>query len=248
MIKDFITAAFRFGDYEKLYNRRARRAVLYSIVLVLMVNIIFVFVPMGVKSIQTIRLIWEDIPEFTLTNGELIIEKDFEVDFGGARLMATNSRELTEEDLKDNISGAIFDRNSLVFKSFVNVAEFEYSELFEDDITYTKSDLEAFEPILLGAFITGFVMTLLTIISSYFISALLVAALTNLIAGFINVRLPFGRLYVLSLYAKTLMLLAEGVLSFVGIAIPSIGSLLITVYIMYMFVRTKREEFANTDI
>lgn len=238
MIKDFLIAIGNFRKYGELIHRKALRVIGYSLLLLLVCSIGLIVVPTFTLGAKTISVIWEDIPEFTLTSENLTLQKDFEVELYGVKVFATNSRQVTPSDFGEKvISGVLMDEDSVIIRNLSETMEFGYGE-FGRDFVITKNDLVALKPVLI---ISGLFTCLFLFVSrmvTFVLNGLFIGAVAGIISIFMKRRIPTGKLIKLGMYSQTLPVVVSAVLGIFGITGESLFFYIISVGLIVMWMRT----------
>lgn len=240
MIKDFRIAIGDFKKYGILSERKWGRVVGYTILLLLICSIGLIIVPTFTIGAKTLNVIWEDIPNFTLSSEGFKIEKDFDVEFSGVKLMATNSRQVAFEDFnEDVITGILMDEDSVIMQNMGNKAEFRYDELGMDFVI-TKPDLSVLKNIFVISGVLVCVLLFITRCISFILSGLFIGAVAGMISIFMKMQLPTANLVKLGMYSQTLPLVVSAILMPFGIAVPGIILYVVSIALIVLFFREQR--------
>lgn len=238
MIKDFLVAAGNYKKYGELTKRSGLRIAAYVILLLLVCSIGLIIVPTFTLGAKTVAVIWEDIPAFTLTESGMTIEKDFDLELSGVKILATNERQLTEADFGENtVTGVLMDSDSVIIHNFNRTLEFGYGE-FGTAFSVKKSDLVQLKPVLLLSGLLVCVMLWLSHAISFVLNGLFIGALAGVVSMFMKIRLSTGKLIKLGMYSQTLPYVAASILGVFGIHIASPALYIVSVALIFLWFRT----------
>lgn len=240
MIKDFLIAIGNFRKYGELAERKGLRIAGYCLLLLLVCSIGLIIVPTFTMGAKTLGVIWEDIPEFTLTSQKLTVEKDFDIELYGIKIFATNNRQVSESDFDENvISGILMDEDSVIMRNFTESREFHYNE-FGENFVITKEHLSYLKPVLVMSGALVCIMLFVSHFITFVLNGLFIGAAAGIISMFMKVRVPTGKLIKLGMYSQTLPLVASGVLGLFGIMGESIFLYVISLVFIVLWVRSCR--------
>lgn len=217
MIKDFLTAIGNFKKYGVLAERGGFRTAGYSLLLLLVCSIGLIIVPTFTMGSKTLAIIWEDIPAFTLTQQGLTIEEDFDIELGGVKFFATNSRQVSEAEFDEDIlTGVLMDEDTVIMRNFSQTMEFGYGDLGAE-FTVTKNDLVNIKPVLIMSGILVCIMLFVSRCITFVLNGLFIGSLAGIISIFMKLRLPTGKLIKIGMYSQTLPCVVSAVLGIFGV-------------------------------
>ncbi len=195
----------------------------------------------------------KDFPNFTFTKDGLEVEGKMPI------ISAEGNKFITIVDTEGKVSPSVLDqyeegiyvgKTKIIFKrNQVETREYDLSS-FKEIAPLTKSDVEKF-------FAYSWVMSLIVII--FFLVFYFIAKIVNaLVVGLIGLIYSavtrsgesFGDLFKLSIYALTLPIIIETVLTLTGIKIPFFSVIyfgLATGYLIYALTRIKGSEVAPEE-
>ncbi len=243
MIKDFLVALGNYKKYGALTKNSGWKVTGYLAIFLIICSIGGAIIP-TIKVANAIGGFFaEEIPEFTISNESFEIAEDFGFELAGVKLFATSSREVTAEEFGDNISGFLFDRNSVIIKNMGETAEFSYNEFnTENEIfRFSKKDLNLLKP-----FMTMFKSMLaaamaISFIISYLINGLFIGLISIIIASLLKVRKSTGELIKAAMYAKTLPTVIGAVLTPFGFFLPPLIGTIYALIIIFRYLKLERE-------
>ena len=247
MIKDFLIAIGNFKKYGELTERKVGRIVGYCILLLLVCSIGIIVVPTFTMGAKTLSVIWEDIPEFTLTPQGLEIKDDFDLELYGVKALVTNKHQVSESDFgNDVIAGVLMDEDSFIIRNFAQTAEFSYSEMGKDFVV-EKNDLIALKPALILSGVMVCALLFISLIISFVLNGLFIGAFSGVVSIFMKVRVPTGALIKLGMYSQTLPVVVSGVLGFFGVIGES--RLLYVIYFLFvaLWLKSSQEPDYGTE-
>lgn len=170
-----------------------------------------------------------DFPDFELKSGTLQMEESFYYDDGDTFVMMEseygsyiNYYDKSEwyGTLTDYDMAFIMDETTILIKNNGQIDIYDYHRDLQisRDWVYEKID---YVYVFIAVYL---VFSYLFSFAGYFLAALFVALAGMIICSFMNQKLTFGQIYLLSLYAKTLPLFVKGLLkvidySFFGFSI-----------------------------
>ncbi len=238
MIKDFLIAIGNYKKYGELLKRKPSRVAGYVALLLLIASIGTVIIPTFLAGTTVIKGFWETIPEFTITHEGMNIQEEYDIDLDSVRILATNNKEVTKEDLGDSVVGILLDQNKVIIQNLGNTATFSYSE-FSDGVPFkiTKATLIQMKSYLswIGIFMCVVMIVIQAV--SYLLNSLFIGAVSSIIATSRRIIMPFRAHIKLALYAKTLPLVLACFLTPFGIPVYSFIEFGIIIFIIIMFFR-----------
>lgn len=247
MIKDFLIAIGNFRKYGELAEKKGLRVAGYCILLLLVCSIGLIVIPTFTMGAKTISVIWEDIPEFTLTSDGFTVDKDFSVELYGVKVYATNSRQLSATDFGEKIiSGVLMDEDSVIIRNFSNTMEFGYNE-FGKDFVIRKGDLIALKPVLIISGLFTCALLFVSRLITFVLNGLFIGAVSGIIAIFMKRRIPVGILIKLGMYSQTLPLVASAILALFGVFGESLFLYVVSVGFIVLWLRTGNEPENTVD-
>ncbi len=164
------------------------------------------------------------VPDFTIADGRLDMERQFEFAEGDTYIFVdTKNEEMAEEKILENLreysSVMILDSRNAIIKSKGQVQTLYFSDL--GDLDMSKSDLiEMVRPFVTMAIVLILVLSFVFMEVFFFFGVLFVGLFGMIVASCMKANLTFGELYKLGIYTRTTSLLLKAVFSFLPIGIP----------------------------
>lgn len=244
MIKDFVTAVSSPKKYGELLNNDGFKVTAYVALLVLVCSIGLIIIPAFTIGSRTASVLWEDIPDFRITEQGLQTDNTFDLELQGLRILATNDKQVGEADFGDNIAGVLMDADSVIIRNLDRTEEFEYGE-FGEGFVITKNDLARLHPFMYVVWGALYLLLYVTNGISYLLSGLFVGAVASLISVFMGIKMKTGKYIALGLYSISLPYAVSAVLMPFGIIMPdmvlyAVG--IIMIFLVYREFRSIAEE------
>lgn len=164
-----------------------------------------------------------ELPDFSMNDGRLQATESYYYDEDGMMIIVEtgygayiNQYQTSDwyEILEDYEVAVIMDETTILLKSDESIDIYDYPE----SISLKKADIYDWIDYVYILVAIYLVFAYLFSLAGYFLSALLVALMGMMISSFMNKRMTFGQLYLLSLYAKTLPYLLKGILKLLNIS------------------------------
>ena len=243
MIKDFLTALGNFKNYGKLTKNSGWRVAGYLAIFLIICSIGAAVVPTIKISNAFGTFFKEELPEFTMSNEGLQIAEDFGFELAGVKVFITSSREVTPQEFGDNVSGALFDGNSVIIKNMGETAEFSYAEFNPENeiFSFSKSDLNLLTPFMSVFKATLAIAMAISFIISYLFNGLIIGLVSMVIAAILKVRKPFGEHIKTGLYAKTLPTAVSAILNPFGFFLPPFIGTIYSIVIIFLYLKSERD-------
>ena len=255
MIRDFVNALYQYRYYPKYLQRRRGRIFLYALLLVLLNLAVTVLVPVSMLEVNfggVTGAIRKYVPEFSLSGGKLSLPEPIHyaegsvyisIDTDPSNVVDADSREFrTLEALNDVVVAGNADE--IVFKvSAGNDLAARRSGVirFADhkNLSLSKEDLYGLVPWVRLVIAVGCLLLFLMKFLSFFFWALIIALFASVFSRREQLPLRFGSIFGLSVYARTLPLVVETILSAFGLLFME-AVLLGAVYSVYLLSRVFR--------
>ncbi|MBP3361015.1 MAG: DUF1189 family protein [Clostridia bacterium] len=247
IVKDFSIAIGNFKKYRELLKRRVGDIIVYVTALMLVCSIGLIIIPTVVQSGKIINGLMQELPDFTLSSAEgLTVAEQFDFEFAGIKLLATNEKDLTEADFGDCAAGVLMDKNKVLMRNFGQTFSFDYKEFDMDGKGFeiSKSSLPQYRRYYyLLACIFAFSL-LISYAFSYVMDGLLIALISSVICMLMRVRIGITELVKLAMYSQTLPLVLSAVMFPFGIHMNTYISLAFSVIIIALAMNQKRADEA----
>lgn len=234
ILNDFAIALVHPKRYRELLNNSVGRVILYVIIIMLISSVSLIS---ATKTLTRILAEYyeSNIPEFTFENQILKADDNFDLELAGTKIVIDTSRQFSKDDFGDAYGGVIFDGDSMLVKQGSVVEDILYSKLTDgEDITLTKESMYEYKGIAKNFIrITAVIMWLFSI-PVFLLGALIIAAIGQLALSFIGdngMRIPFGKVYKLALYSRSLPIVLTVILS-MFVNIPPMVGMFISIIIL----------------
>ncbi len=226
VFSELIHSVYDLKSYGIFLKDKKRKTFLFGFLLVLiyfLVTVILPFVQFQVSTGGFVRIVEELVPDFTIADGRLDMEKQFEYAEGDTYIFIdTKNEDMAQEKVIENLrrysTVMILDSRNVIVKSNGQVQTLDIDDL---DFEITKSELvEMAKPIV--SLVLGLVMIIAFIFmeASFFFGVLFVGLFGMIVASCLQAKLTFGELYKLGIYTRTTPLIIKAVFSFLPVGIP----------------------------
>lgn len=223
--------------YKSLFQQSLKKHVCYFLILIVLTTVIRSVIPTAayIQSVGGLqRLLLEGIPTFSFTNGELTVDEVVDIERNGVQLYIDTSKEsYTLEDAKAAAAGMddsfalvyLVSRTNMVCNQVSVPYSFQELQGFtlDNQIVYQIAPAYLIFSVLFAFFYN---------MAAYLFSALFFAVFGYLINRVLNLKLRFGQIYLIAMYAKSVQILLEAVLEVAGFSllyyIGSIAGIFIT--------------------
>lgn len=213
----FITAIARPQDYDKLVKQKPIKVIMYFCTLTtLFVASIYFNIAREVNDKGGVNKILNDnIPEFTLTNGELQFDKqiDYSDSVQSIRVYSDTSVDSIDKDkVNSNYIRGFYlsSKNIDLYIRGTRQSEISYSTLFPDD-TNKEQFVAKCRNILLIAFAIAFIFTLLYVGITNLITVLLYALIGKFFFTKGNSKIKYTQIMAVCVYAQTLPIVIKSI-------------------------------------
>ncbi len=226
ILNDFAIALVHPKRYRELLNNSVGRVILYVIIIMLISSVSLIS---ATKTLTRILAEYyeSNIPEFTFENQILKADDNFDLELAGMKMVIDTSRQFSKDDFGDANRGVIFDSDSMLVKQGSVVDDILYSKMTNgENIKLTKESMYEYKGIAKNTIRIMAVFMWLFSIPVFLLGALIIAAIGQLVLSFMGdngMRIPFGKVYKLALYSRSLPIVLTVILSmFVNIP-PMVG-------------------------
>lgn len=226
IFKEMVLSIYSYKSYKEFLKNKKFKVFGFGVMLM----VIYFLITMGVPVIrffggESIRVkIEKAVPDFELSDGELWVEDVILYDYRDTyieidtdlRSVLHNAYEM--QDFLDDYSQVIMmDSEKMIVKSNGQVRQTYFSDV---DFEFSKKALLKLVPyayIFMGIFL---VVAFLWMSAWFFAGVLIVALISMIVASCMNMKISFGKLYLLGVYSRTLPLLIKALVSFLPFGIP----------------------------
>ena len=231
IFSEILHAIYSFKSYPEFLKNSRLKVYLYGLVLSIFSIMITIVLPMastfsisgGVQSFITMF-----VPEFTLTDGTLWVEKPIEFkmydDYQGGIYVKIDTSipvvdEVTDVDLLAFDRVVMLDAQKILLKEDGDVYRIALSELELGDWNRDTAFKELF-PYIKSGLKTLCVILAVVEVAGFFAGALVIAMLGMLSASALKYKISFGGLYKMAIYTRTLPVLLKMVSAWVPVLLP----------------------------
>lgn len=227
VFSELIHSVYDLKSYRTFLKDKKGKTFLFGFLLVLiyfLVTVILPFVRFQVSTGGIMNIAEELVPDFTLADGRLDMEQQFEFAEGDTYIFVdTKNEEMAEEKILENLrsysSVMILDSRNVIIKSKGQVQTLDLADM--DDLNITKSELiDMVRPFVTVAIVLVLIISFVFMEAFFFFGVLFVALFGMIVASCMKANLTFGELYKLGIYTRTTSLLLKAVFSFLPIGIP----------------------------
>ncbi|MBD5450536.1 MAG: DUF1189 domain-containing protein [Lachnospiraceae bacterium] len=211
--------------YPEFLKNKKVKVILYVVVITLIYFAIAHVrtIPSTIDLATEVREAVMDFPDFELKSGKLEIEEAFYYDESNLLVMMESEygsyiRESSESDwremLYDYDTVFIADETTVLLKSDGEINIYDYPDDFQLSRDWVYDKIDYIYVIMVIYLVFAYLFSFM----GYFLAALFVALAGMIMCSFMNQKLTFGQLYLLSLYAKTLPLFVKGLLKAINLS------------------------------
>ncbi|MEY8338224.1 DUF1189 domain-containing protein [Lachnospiraceae bacterium 62-35] len=232
------------SKYKRFLDRKAWQVILYGVLLIAVYFLLANVLPM--VRFQRMygnfqALVERHIPEFELKNGRFYMEPVFFLDESRIYVDVDTSMEWVSarQDevmniLKDRyyMTVIISDSRNMAVKSNDDIQFIDFQNLY--GMNFGKKDLYRFIPVINTVITLGMILWYLFDIALFFFGILILSLIGLGIKSAIGGDLSFGKIYCLSVYARTLPLMIKMLLALVHIRIPFFWLMSIAISAAYL--------------
>ncbi|MBQ8982761.1 MAG: DUF1189 family protein [Lachnospiraceae bacterium] len=206
--------------YQRLFHQTAAQHVWYFVVLLALVTVIQCVIPMTafIKSSGGLESVaYEVIPQFSLDQGQLYVASVIDHEMAGVRLIIDTSYESFDTSDAISVANTMDVTMPVIYLvSRTNIACNTVSvplSLSTIDLTLDNGVLYRYAPVIIGVILAGF---LIRTVVSYIISALFFAFFGMVLNKVLGLKLKFGEILLIALYAKSVEIILAAVLEVLG--------------------------------
>lgn len=234
VFKEIVGSIAGVKAYSSFIKNRAGKVFGYA---VLVMTIFFVManirgaIGAGIFLSEMDDEIRENVPYFSVQNGQMYIDEAFFLDDSGTLVSFDSDVDvvysMTESEwrsyLGDYSSVIIADSEGILLKSDGEIEMAEWPE----EWSFDRESLIGYLPLITVCVIVYYVFAYIFSVGGYFFAALFVALISMAVTSSQKYHFTFGQIYLLSIYGKTLPLFIKGIVRLLGInGIPFVGTLI----------------------
>lgn len=209
----FITAMFLPKEYDKLLNLKVGKRIGYFVLLILLAAVIQYAIPAlgaiaglgGVKNI-----IRNEIPEFAFQDGTFSFGERLEATEESVKsymLVDTSVEKFTKEDIPAGMSDVILvsKTNMLVYNSVAGFGGIVQEQTFDSykALRITNETVAGQAPLIYIMLLFLFIVMYGALFAKYLLMGLFYAAIMHFLAGTLMMKVTFGKLYNVALFAQS---------------------------------------------
>ena len=209
--------------YKSLFQQSLGQHIGYFLILLMLVTVIQCVIPMAayIQSIGGLEaFVYQDIPEFSISDGKLLVSSVVDYESTGVRIIIDTSREQFRKIDADSVAAGMSDTMPIVYLvSQTNIicntipTAFPISSL---NLTYDNNRLYQDLPLFITGYIVFFILKTAV---SYLISALFFSLFGALMNKALGLKIKFGQILLIALYAKSVEIILEAILEVLGISL-----------------------------
>ncbi len=227
--------------YASFLKNKKSKTFLYGVLLATLYFLVAAVAPYGMFVLKTggvARFLEKTLPDFTLSDGKVSVEKTFQLD-DGRTYVYVNTRDYTMDEAE--VRKMLDDYDSILVMDARQMAVLENGRFqivsFDTlgDITLTKASLMGFlRPYIFITAAIIFLVMFLWMQAGLFLGALFVALFGMLLASLMNANVTFGQLYQMGIYSRTTPLLLKALVSLLPFGIPFFWLLSLGISLYYI--------------
>ena len=225
IFKEMGLSIYSYKSYMEFLKNKKGKVFGFGVILMVIYFLITMGIPVirffGGESIST--KIEKTVPDFELSDGELWVDDVFVYDYRGTYIeIDTDSRSVLRNaddmrDFLDNYTQVIMmDSEKVIVKDNGQIQQFYFPDL---DFEFSRNDLLLFVPYAY-LFLVVFLIAFFWMTAWFFVGVLIVALISMIVASCMNIKISFGKLYILGVYSRTLPLIIKAAVSFLPFGIP----------------------------
>jgi len=247
IFKEMVLSVYSFTSYKEFLKNKKFKVFGFGVILMLFYFLISYLAPFVVSQLGSgnlAKVIEEEVPEFTLSDGTLWVDDVIEYEEGDQYIYIDTDPGYVfygAEDMKqylvDYRQAILMDSEKIIVKNSGEVIELYYEDM---DWEFDKDQLIGWVPFIYTFMAFLFAFLYIWITALFFFGVLFVALLGMIVASCMGMKLTFGQLYLLGIYSRTLPLLIKAVLSIVHITIPYFFIINFGLSLLYMGLAMKK--------
>ncbi len=257
IFKEMALSIYSYKTYKEFLKNKKSKVFLFGIVLMLIYFAVTMLIPFAGFQIRTGgigSLLDENIPDFSLSDGELWVEDVIEYDAGGTYMCIDTDPEYVfydademEDQLYRYTSVILMDSEKMIVKSGGEVQGFYFSDL---DLECDKDDWMRWVPFINFMIVAFLILAYIWMCALFFFGVLFVALLGMIAASCMKYQMTFGQLYLLGIYSRTLPLIIKAAISFLPVNIPFFVFINygISVFILVRVIQNLKEQQLNRPL
>lgn len=241
IFKEMFFSVAGVKHYPDYLKNKTGKVVLYVTVLILIYFAIANLrtIPATMDVVSELQEAVMLFPNFELHAGKLQMEESFYYTEDGVQIMMESEfgsylREVPEAEWRDILYDKdlvfVADETTVLIKNDGDINLYDYPDDFEISRAWVYEKIDYIYLIMVVFLLFSYLFSL----AGYLLGAVFVALVGMIMCSFMNQKLTFGQLYLLSLYAKTLPLLIKGLLKLVNYSFFGYSVLAFAVACLYL--------------
>lgn len=228
IFKELVVSMYQFDSYKSFLKNKKLKAFFYGVLILTIYFVLSIAIPFAKFQMATGgigNIIDNYLPDFAMEHGEMWIEEPFLFEEGDMYVEIDTTEGVYFDDVSNMKSFLnqyrqviLIDSEKLIIKDGADIQSMYFSDVSGE--SFTKADIMEIMP-MVNVIIGGIIVFLFFwFLALFFFGVLWLALIGLIIASAVKVRLSFGQIYKLAIYARTLPLLIKGILKLIGIGIP----------------------------
>lgn len=258
IFKEGYHALWDFKCYQKFLNNRKGKVFLYGVVFSLVLFLISIVIPLVKFQVKTGGLgnmLESNVPNFEISEGVLDMEAPIHYEAPGMYVDIDTAADQPLYDFYDSAIQEIMDKNESVLiadyeklyvKNQGQVTQISFNEMFGNKV-YNRDSLKSFIPMINGIIAVAVMFIGLFGIAGFFLGALFISVVGLIINSAMKTNLGFGKLFLLSVYVRTMPLLLKALLGLVRISIPFMWLICFIISEVYLYLVLSKIRQAQSE-
>lgn len=243
IFKEMVLSTYSYKSYPQFLNNKKSKVFGFGLLLMLLyftITMLAPFITFLVVDGGFGKLLHDYIPNFELTKEAFWVEESVKYDIGTTYICIDTSPESyfhsankIAEILSEYSYVILVDSEKIILKEYTTIQEIYCSDLA---VEFSREDVMAFIPFLYFIIVFFLILAFVFMTAGFFFGVLVVALLAMMIGSMMKYAIPFGKLYQLAVYSRTLPLILKAVCSLFSVNFPWLincgTSLFILIYVM----------------
>lgn len=258
IFKEAYHSLWDFKSYQRFLGNRKGKVFLYGLVisvLYFLITILFPLIKFQVSTGGLENILQTKVPYFELSGGILELDEPIHYEGGGLYVDIDTSVDQPLYDFYDpavqnimrkNESVLMADYEKIYIKNQGQVAQATFMQLTDGE-DYSRDSLKRFIPMINGIITAVVVVIFVFGIAGFFLGALVISVVGLIINSSMNTSLKFGKLFVLSVYARTLPVALKALLGVVKIHIPFLWLISFVISGVYLYLALSKIRTAQRE-
>jgi len=227
VFKEIIYSIYNYKYYPNFLKNKKSKVFWVGVLLVTLYFLITMIFPATIRHFiigGIADAIEENVPDFSLKDGILSIDKSFEFEEGDTLVYIDTSPDFVfyemdemEEALEDYRQVILMDSEKVIIKDSGEIQQMYYDALGLD---FERDDLMKFVPYVYAFIIIFWIIAYIWDVAVFFFGVLFIAIIGMIIASCMKKQITFGQIYMMGVYSRTLPLMIKALVSFLPFSIP----------------------------